>query len=423
MILNIYYFYQYYKLFDLNILLNLLLFLPSIEIIQRMLNVNIMPYETGKYMCLLYFIIFSLDKRIHSKKINSIFIVMLIFLFPSFLFMDLDNFRIKIVFNLLGIVNMSLLSIFFSRITITLDEFKALFKNFIYSILPVIVILFIKTPKFSEIKFDLGANFETSGGFGPNQVSTLLGSVILILIIHQIALKTKLFKSNRLLDLLLIIIFSFRALLTFSRGGIFAPIAALILPINLLAKVQNIQKIIGNLFLIIVFLILSFLFANNLTNGILLFRFTGVTDLNNTTSEKSLEGISTGRASIVESDINLWLDNFIFGVGPGESPYKRAELGKIMGQITHTEFSRLLSEHGLFGLVINFIIIIIIPFKIINSKIGPQIKYIKLTFIFFALLSMGHSAMRTVIPVIFYAFAAVNFYEGRERKERIKVKG
>ena len=224
-----------------------------------MLGVDIMPYEIGKYMCFFYFILFSLDKRIHSKKINSIFIVLLLFLFPSILFFDLDNFQKKIIFNWLGIVNMSLLSIFFSRITITLDEYKALFKNFIYSILPFLVILTVKTPKFSEIKFELGANFETSGGFGPNQVSTLLGAVILILIINQIALKTKFFKSNKLLDLLLIIIFSFRALLTFSRGGVFAPIAALILPINLLAKVQNIQKIIGNLFLLIFFLILSFI--------------------------------------------------------------------------------------------------------------------------------------------------------------------
>ena len=415
--LNIYYFYQYFKTFNVTILIYLLMFLPSIELLRRILGLDIMPVELGKYFCLFYFVIFSLDKRIHSKKINTIFIVMFLFLFPSFLFMDMNNFQKKIVFNLLGIINLALLGIFFSRVTITLAEFKNLFKNFIYSTIPILIILTIKTPKFSEIQFELGANLATSGGFGPNQVSTFLGAGLFILIVNQIVFKSKFFSSNRQIDLFFIVALAFRALLTFSRGGLLSSAAAIILPINQLSKVQNIQKIIANFILLILFSGLAFLLVNSITGGILSQRFSGETVQTASDKEdKSLESFSTGRSSIIVEDINLWMNNIVFGVGPGESPYKRAELGEERGANTHTEFSRLLSEHGLFGLAINILLIFIIPFKIINSHLSPQVKYIKLAFILFALFSMTHSAMRTIIPVIFYAFSAVNFDEGRKDK-------
>jgi hypothetical protein len=348
---------------------------------------------------------------------------MFLFLLPSLLFIDIYNLQKKIVFNLLGIINLALLGIFFSRITITLVEFKTLFKNFIYSIIPLLIILTIKTPKFSEIDFKLGANFDTSGGFGPNQVATVIGAGIFILFINQIVFKTKFFSSNRHLDLFFIVALTFRALLTFSRGGLFSPSAAIILPINLLSKVQNIQKIIGNFMLLILFSGFAFLLVNGITGGVLSQRFSGETVQTISGKEdKTIEGFTTGRNSIIKEDIQLWLDNIVFGVGAGESPYKRAEIGEERGANTHTEFSRLLSEHGLFGLVVNILLIIIIPFKILTSKLSPQIKYIKLSFILFALFSMTHSAMRTIIPVIFYAFSAVNFYEVREGKGRIKGK-
>ena len=415
LILNLYYFYQYSKTSNVTILINLLIFLPSIELLRRILKLEVIPYEMGKYTCLFYFFLFSLDKRIQKQKISTIFILVLLLLLPSLLFTDLVDFQKKIVFNLLGLINLTLLGIFFSRVTISLVVYKNLFKIFIYSTIPLLIILTIKTPKFSEIDFILGANFATSGGFGPNQVSTVLGSAIFVLIINQIVFKSKFFSSNRQIDLLFITALGFRTLLTFSRGGLFAPAAAIILPIHLLSKVQNFQKIFRNFILLFLFLGFAFFLVNNITGGTLLNRFSGETTKSlSGETEQSLQDISSGRSTIIEEDIQLWLDNFVFGVGPGESPNKRAKLGEERGLNTHTEFSRLLAEHGLFGLLVNILLIIIFPFKILNAKLSPQIKYIKLAFILFALCSMAHSAMRTVIPVIFYAFSAVNFDEGRK---------
>ncbi len=422
LILNIYYFRKYSKTLKVQNLVPLLVFLPSIELLRRMLSLDSLPYEVGKYGCLLYFIIFSMDKKVLTRKINAIYLLIFMLLLPSLFIMDLNNFLNKIVFNLLGIIDLSMLGIFFSRIAITFTEFKNYCKTFIYSIIPLLIILTIKTPKLSEINFALGANFDTSGGFGPNQVSTVLGAGIFILIINQIVFKTKIFSSNRHLDLFFIVALTFRAFLTFSRGGLFSPAAAIILPTNLLSKVQNIQKIIGNFMLLILFSGFAFLLVNSITGGVLSQRFSGETVQTISGKEdKTIKGFTTGRSSILKEDIQLWFDNIVFGVGAGESPYKRAELGEERGYNTHTEFSRLLSEHGLFGLMVNILLIIIIPLKIVTSKLSPQIKYIKLSLILFALFSMTHSAMRTVIPIIFYALSAVKFdeeYKGESRNFR-----
>jgi hypothetical protein len=374
-----------------------------------MLGLMIMPYEIGKYMCLFYFIIFSLDKRVHKKNISIVYLLLFLLLFPSLLFTEINNFRVKIIFNLLGIIDLSLLCIFFSRLTITLDELKFLFKSFIYSLIPVLIILFITTPSFSEIKFGLNANFETSAGFGPNQVSTVLGAAVFILIVNSLVFKKNLFINLRQIDIAFLILFSFRALLTFSRGGIFAPLAAFFLPLNLLSKVQNIRKITLNLILLLFFSGITFAAVNSMTGGVLFLRLSGESNKSILTDDKkSLETITTGRSSIIEDDITVWLDNIVFGVGPGESSFQRMKLSNREYVAAHTEFSRLLSEHGLFGLIVNIILILVIPLQIINSKLQPQIKYMKIAFIIFSIASMSHSATRTVIPLIFYAFSAIN---------------
>jgi hypothetical protein len=413
---NIYYFYQYSKTTDVNTLINLVFFLPSIEILGRVIGLSAMPVEIGKYMGLIYFVIFSLHKKIHSKNSNAIFIVIFLLNIPSLLFADFYQFRFKFVHDLLGLIDLSLLGIFFSRITITLFELKLYFKNFLYSLIPFLVILTIKTPKFSEIKFDLGANFVTSAGFGPNQVCTVLGAAIFILILYQMAFEKKIFTSFKQIDLIFIVFFSFRALITFSRGGILAPIAALILPSNLLAKFRPTAKIMTNFITITFFSGLVFFAINSLTGGSLIQRFSGETTKTIAgTADKSIEGFTTGRSNIIAGDINVWFNNIVFGAGIGESAFERARLEDGEFVAAHTEFSRLLAEQGLFGLAINIMLLIVIPLEILAAKLSPKVKYIKLTFILFSVISMAHSAMRTIIPVIFYAFSAVNFSE--EKKE------
>ena len=56
----------------------------------------------------------------------------------------------------------------------------------------------------------------------------------------------------------------------------------------------------------------------------------------------------TGRDKIIEADVMAFKENPIFGVGPGQS--KEYHVRTFSRASTHTEYSRLIAEHGSFGL-------------------------------------------------------------------------
>ena len=59
---------------------------------------------------------------------------------------------------------------------------------------------------------------------------------------------------------------------------------------------------------------------------------------------------TTGREDIARADLEVWFDNPVLGVGPGVAKeYRAATFGRAAA--AHTEFTRLLAEHGILGLV------------------------------------------------------------------------
>jgi O-antigen ligase len=109
----------------------------------------------------------------------------------------------------------------------------------------------------------------------------------------------------------------------------------------------------------------------------------------------------TNRGALVGGDLALWEDNFWFGVGPGEADRAR---NSIMGveDASHTEFSRMLSEHGFLGLIA-LILLLIMAFRAVQQASSPQAKGLALAFIIWAMLEMSHSAMR--LAAISYIFS------------------
>ena len=69
----------------------------------------------------------------------------------------------------------------------------------------------------------------------------------------------------------------------------------------------------------------------------------------------------------------------------------------------HTEYSRMLAEHGLLGLFALIILISLFVFNVFKSG-SYYSKFIKIFFGVLALLTMGHSAMRLVMPSFIYGF-------------------
>ena len=103
----------------------------------------------------------------------------------------------------------------------------------------------------------------------------------------------------------------------------------------------------------------------------------------------------TNREAIFASDIELWLDNPLFGVGPGESTMQRK--ANLRGVSFHTEYSRMMAEHGILGILAFFALMIQLFIGFKNNK-GYNGKALSISFIIWGLSNMAVNAMRVAAP-------------------------
>ena len=83
---------------------------------------------------------------------------------------------------------------------------------------------------------------------------------------------------------------------------------------------------------------------------------------------------------------------------------------------THTEYSRLLAEHGIFGIVL-ILLLISLLIKAFKNTTGIS-RSISLSLATWSILFMFHSATRLVAPSIIFSFAMANMYiKEKDRSE------
>ena len=106
------------------------------------------------------------------------------------------------------------------------NEIIYLFRMILLPLVSMSVILIIRTPAPEDIVFGSEANFQMSGGYGPNQVSSALGLVVAIIALSKI-LGYTLFRKN-IYDYTILGFCSIQAYLTFARGGVLTAILAIL---------------------------------------------------------------------------------------------------------------------------------------------------------------------------------------------------
>lgn len=374
--------------------IHLIVYIVSFEILARMTKTYpFIPYELSKYL-LFIFLLIGISFKSRSFRFGWVLFILLI---PS-LFFDLST-QVKgyeiYSFNLLGPLNLSLVIIYFSKHKINLINFKNLLLLLLYPLVSVLSFAFYKTPDFDDFNFKLSSNFATSGGFGSNQVSTVLGLGFLILFVFLI-LKWKLSKYY-FFELLLSVGFLFQGLITFSRGGMLGAFISIILILFSFIFSLNKIRVRISKFYILLFVITLFgsvFYANTISDGLLFKRYQGETEGTlGGYRDKDINVATSNRFDIFLGDIELWKENPIFGVGIGASRYLRPIVNDV---IAHVELSRLLAEHGLFGLLY-FILILFIPPYIIFSNKSSDYKYISFAFFILAIFTTFHAAMRTYV--------------------------
>jgi len=113
------------------------------------------------------------------------------------------------------------------------------------------------------------------------------------------------------------------------------------------------------------------------------------------------------------SDDTFFLENPIFGIGVGSGKFKRMEDEENMVAASHNEIGRLLSEHGLIGLFL-LIMLLMIPIfhfiKIDNFNRAWIISFFLLWF-----LTINHSAMRLAFPGFIYGLSLLTIKDNLKK--------
>jgi O-antigen ligase len=243
-----------------------------------------------------------------------------------------------------------------------------------------------------ELQFGSYSNQDTSGGFGPNQVSSLLALGVLLFFFFMLLEKTAV-KVKAMLVTVMIWLLA-QCVMTFSRTGFYLALASLLAATLYLVRDGRMRlKLLGAFAvcgLAAVFFVLPAL--ERFTEGALTQRFSRVD--------------TTGRDQVALVDLKIWADNPVFGVGPGLAPAYRAKYYREIA--AHTEFTRLLAEHGVFGLVALFMMFVLGIVNFWRARTIGQRAFV-LGLLTWSYLFMLTTAMRTATPCVVMALTAIRW--------------
>ncbi|RXM43958.1 O-antigen ligase [Flavobacterium sp. YO64] len=371
-------------------------YLICVEVFLRMTGGNF-SNEYVKMLVVFFMLTGMFYSTVSTKSFVYFFYLLLLIpgIFVSVSTADLNiDIKKALVFNLSGPVCLAVSSIYMFKRKILFKDLQNIILVMGLPIISTVVYLFLYNPSVKDVVTGTQSNFETSGGFGPNQVSTILGLGMFVFF-SQLLLFSK-SKKKIILNGILLTLVSYRAIVTFSRGGVIAGIAMIIC---LMVVIYYFSNSLGKAKVGLV-VILSCLLGIGIwgytiseTSGLIEKRYA-----NQDAKGRQKTDRLGGREAVIEADLKMFFDNPITGVGAGMGKELRKDsLGQEVA--SHNEITRMLSEHGVLG-IFGLLILLITPFILyINNR---QHLYF-LSFFIFWFLTINHAAMRTAAPAFIYA--------------------
>lgn len=247
-----------------------------------------------------------------------------------------------------------------------------------------------------SITWSTEGNFTASGGFGPNQVSTTLSlAIVMCVVLANISTN----KAVRLLAILMGFWLLIQGILTFSRGGVLGALLAgvVFLVFSTWHKKLHFQWLFTVSLLAFVVLQLILPSLNDFTD--------------NTFSARYSSFETAGRTSLSGAEIQTFLENPL-GVGVGLGVNARSE---IIGSRTasHTEYTRILSEHGIAGLFAMLTMAIAILRNFRQQKDSVALAWV-VSLTIWSLFYMTHAATRTVAPMFLLGLSFIPFEQSHD---------
>jgi len=378
-------------------------YVVSVEVLLRMTDGGLLN-EFGKYSILVFMFLGMIYSGFSKNAI--LYWTFLLLLIPGIILatltLDLDtDVRKAIAFNLSGPVCLGFSAIYCFQRKIKFDRLLDIIAVFSLPLIAIAVYLFLYTPSIKAVVTGTQSNFETSGGFGPNQVSTILGFGVFVFFV-QLVFNSK----SRLMQVVnagFVMFFAFRGIVTFSRGGIFTAI----LMVFMFLIVLYFQANYKTRYKLGIIIILSFIagfgvwgYSSLQTNGMINKRYA-----NQDSRGREKKSKLSGRESLMASEMQMFWENPILGVGVGRNKEIRQKETGIVAA-SHNEITRMLAEHGSLGLI-DLIILLLTPLFLFITN---RQNVLALSFLVFWLLTINHAAMRLAAPAFVYALSLLKVY-------------
>ncbi|MCD0466760.1 O-antigen ligase [Flavobacterium sp. ENC] len=371
------------------------------EVLLRMTN-GVILNEFGKYAVMIFMftgIVYSGFSR--KALIYWIFFILLIpGIIISVFSLNFDtDIRKAIAFNISGPVCLGISAIYCYERKITFDRLKTVIAALCFPLISIAVYLFLYSPSVRDVVTSTESNFATSGGFGPNQVSTILGLGIFVFFV-QLLLNSK-SKFLIALNAILVMVFAFRGIVTFSRGGVMTGVVMIILLLMILYYQGNaVAKSKIGLIMLMTFLagVGVWGYSSFQTSGLINKRYSNQDALGRVKKSKL-----SGRETLIASELQMFVENPVFGVGVGRNKEIRKEETGIEAA-SHNEITRMVAEHGSLGLI-DLMILLFTPLLLF---VNNRQNIFALSFLAFWLLTINHAAMRMAAPAFVYALALLS---------------
>ncbi|WP_348810509.1 O-antigen ligase family protein [Flavobacterium maritimum] len=371
-------------------------YIVAAEVFLRMTKGNI-GNEYAKYGVMIFMLLGIYYSGISKRTLP--YWMYLLFLIPGILVgvvnLSFDaDIRKAIVFNVSGPICLAISCIYTVNRRVSFSDIEKMTRWMTYPIAAMLIYLFLFNPSVRDVVTGTDSNSATSGGFGPNQVSTILGLGMFVVFVRLLFFSKSLvllaFNSFFLLAL------GYRGLITFSRGGVYTGIAMIIVLLMATYPVVSLKgkfKVNVVSILLVVSGIAVFGYSIAQTGGLILNRYKGEDALGREKVSKF-----SGREVLVETELAMFYDNPITGIGVGKNKEYRKELTGI-NLATHNEITRMLAEHGFLGIV-NLLILLITPFVF---YLDNRQHIFLLSFFVFWFLTINHAAMRIAAPAFIYS--------------------
>ncbi|MEM7086950.1 MAG: O-antigen ligase family protein [Bacteroidota bacterium] len=382
-------------------------YMTGIEVFARMTG-GAISYEFAKYAVMGFLVIGMFYRGFNRNSWPYLFYI--VFLIPGIFFsamnLDYETSVIKaLASNLSGPVCLGISALYCYDRRISSERLQHILLALLLPIVTTTIYLYLFTPSIRDVVTGTQSNFEASGGFGPNQVSTILGLGIIILFSRLFMYKSRLLN---VIDVSLLGLVAYRAIVTFSRGGVITSLICISVFFLVYLKysdakvrVQSLPKVLT----IAGVVLMVWIWSSLSTGGLIDKRYA-----NEDASGRAKQDLTTGRAELFNSELEAFYKFPLTGIGVGKiKEYRLEQTGR--ESASHNEVSRILSEHGLFGLMA----LAVLLFNPLIVRFKNRSNLFLFSFVVFWFLTINHSSMRLVAPAFVYGLAILTIV--RERKK------